>query len=207
MLHCIKIIISLLYSDGEFCAEVSAGLFPSREEVKAANGSDLVLFPSSEVNFREWIFPNSFRFPCQGNITGWIFRSNEGISDFSDRRLPQWSIYEDIAINPNPTVFRLLRVSGSAGEISEMEMEPGLYQYMLDTPVSVKFGDILGIRYEQSGPPFLRIGFQDMGTGSRAVSFRRPGVGSVVFDTGNGVLTRDTRYQPLVTVLVGKFYV
>ncbi len=192
----VVMIILLLFSclDGQFCDE----FFPSLEQIRAANISGLVFLPSSDVDFREWIFPNSFRCACQGNVTGWIFRSDEGISDFSDRELPQWSIYEDSAINP--TVFNLLRVSGSAGEIREIE--PGLYQYTLDTPVSVKFGDILGVRYEQSGPPFLRIGFRDLGAGSRPVSFRRPRLGSFIFDSNTTFVTHDTQYLPLVTVVV-----
>ena len=188
---------------GKLCANLSVNLFPTLDEIREASITTLPSRDDGGVDFREWIFPNHFRFPCSVNITGWIFRSDAGISDFLNRRLPRWSVYNLSVLVPDPSLYRIVNESGSSDELREIE--PGLYQYTLQTTLAVKFGNILGIRYEQDGLPFFPVGFQDLGTGSdiSTASFRRTRLGSVLFDTRSTVTT-DTQYLPLVTVLVGE---
>ena len=163
---------------------------------------DIVELPSDEVDFVEWIFPNSLRFPCSGVVSGWIFRA-EAVDLDSIDRLPLWRIYtENTATQTNLLDFRVKETTGSRDELSELSS--GVYQYLLETPVEVEVGDIVGITYEAASDdlsttlrPSFTVG-QDL-----AESYRRPFSALFLDVRFNSVA--DDQHFPVVTAIMGKW--
>ena len=56
------------------------------------DGEGFVALPSDEIEFTEWIFPNSLRFACSGQVLGWRFRAvSVDLDNIGPLRLPQWT--------------------------------------------------------------------------------------------------------------------
>ena len=98
-----------------------------------------VLPRSGGFTVRQWVFP-SMVFNCTGNVTRWIFRAQD--TGLDTEMFPQISTWRDIP-SLRLTTFQRISVSGSAEELTE---DGPVYEYVLQEPVSVQEGDILGIQ-------------------------------------------------------------
>ena len=187
-------------TDAQFCTDIPDN-FTAKSEFQN-DTTDLVQLPSNEVDFVEWIFPNSLRFPCSGVVSGWIFRAETVDLDSIDR-LPLWRIYTEITATPtNLLDFGVKETTGSRDELSELSS--GVYQYLLETPVEVEVGDIVGITYEAVSDdlrttlrPSFTVG-QDL-----AESYRRPFSAEFLDVRFNSVA--DDQHFPVVTAIMGKW--
>lgn len=189
-----------LCTGAQFCKDIPDN-FTAISEFRETNDADLVELPSDEVDFTEWIFPNSLWFPCSGIVTGWIFRAESVNIDTIDR-LPLWRIYTDFLTTPtNELDFIVKETTGSRDELSELSS--GVYQYLLETPVEVEVGDIVGITYETISSDLsatLRPSFTD--GQDLAESYRRPFTG-LIFDASAIITEYDTQHFPVVTAIMG----
>ena len=183
----------------QFCTDIPDN-FTALSEFQN-DAADLVQLPSDEVDFVEWIFPNSLWFPCSGVVSGWIFRAEEVDLDTIDR-LPMWRIYTENTATPTNLIdFIVKETTGSRDELSELSS--GVYQYLLETPVEVEVGDIVGITYEAVSDdlrttlrPSFTVG-QDL-----AESYRRPFSAEFLDLRFNSVA--DDQHFPVVTAIMGK---
>ena len=116
--------------------------FPSLEEIEAPSMGTRVLPLSGGFTVRQWVFP-SMVFNCTGNITRWIFRAQD--TGLDTEMFPQISTWRDIP-SLRLTTFHRISVSGS---VEELTGDGPVYEYVLQEPVSVQEGDILGLRLPQ----------------------------------------------------------
>ena len=116
--------------------------FPSLSEITAPNMSTRVL-PFNNV--RQWIFP-SMVFNCTGNITRWIFRAEETRNN--NERVPRMSTWRSNPFTVPTTDFNRISQSGSAEELTG---NGPVYEYVLQEPVAVQEGDILGFDLSPEG--------------------------------------------------------
>lgn len=172
------------------------------------NTSQLVSLPSASnnVEFTEWIFPNTIRFLCSGKVFGWKFRGvSANLSTIE--RLPRWTVYHETPATPgNNLDFAVRERSGNRNELVEID-PPGVYQYSLNSPVDVMSGDIVGVSYDNvpTGNNQLQLSFLDMANFS--TSYRRPFSGAIIglFDANGPAVTSDHRYIPLVIPIMGRY--
>ena len=97
------------------------------------------------------------------------------------------------------TDFNRISRSGSAEELTG---NGPVYEYVLQEPVEIQEGDILGIEFIQMGAEELQFVFQDLGVGNAPDSYPRT-VAARSIDT-RFVLTRNRRYLPLITAVIGE---
>ena len=167
--------------------------FPSLSEITAPNMSTQVL---PFINARQWVFP-SMVFNCTGNITRWIFRAEE--TGNNNERVPRMSTWRDHVSTPSVTTdFTQISQSGSAEELTG---NGPVYEYVLQEPVAVQEGDILGFDLSP-GDEELQFVFLDLGVGNVPDSYRRNFANSNI-DIQR--VLRNQRYLPLITAVIGEF--
>ena len=189
--------------------------FPSPEEIQAPDIDTQVLPQSATPGFvvRQWVFP-SMVFNCSGNVTRWIFRAQETGLDSGE--FPRISTWRDSPFTPQTTDFVRVGASGSAEELTG---DGPVYEYVLQEPVSVQEGDILGIELPvgfqgnfRDNVEQLDFEFLDMGDGNAPDSFRRSFFGRSVniAQLASGVnpfgLIRDQQYVPLIAAVIGEYH-
>jgi len=108
------------------------------EEIEAPSMDTQVLPRSGGFTVRQWAFP-SMVFNCTGNVTRWIFRAQD--TGLNNGMFPQISTWRDVPFI-RFTTFQRINVSGSAEELTG---DGPVYEYVLQEPVSVEEGDVLGI--------------------------------------------------------------
>ena len=171
-----------------------------------------VFLPSNRLQFQEWIFPNSLRFGCRATILGWVFRVAQSISLNTINRfqLPRWNIYRlDRQFSSQLNIrFELRRSTGSFNElVTEATDQPGVYRYMLNNPVDVEVGDLVGVSYDSfgGGNP-LPISFLEVGSGMRTpISFRSTFTQSTITGLFSTLSANDeNRFVPLIAPILGK---
>jgi len=158
-----------------------------------------ILPQSGGFAVRQWVFP-SMVFNCTGNVTRWIFRTQD--TGLNNGMFPEISTWRDIPFIRFTTLQRI-SVSGS-----EEELTGGgpVYEYVLQEPVSVQEGDVLGIglpvvnNVEQLGFEFL-----DLGDGNAPDSYRRTFFGMTI-TFASLLVTRDRQYVPLITAVIGEYH-
>ena len=77
-----------------------------------------------------------------------------------------------------------------------------VYEYVLQEPVEVQEGDILGFDLSPEGDEELQFVFLDLGVGNAPDSYARAFAGNNI-DTR--FATRNRRYLPLITAVIGKY--
>ena len=161
-----------------------------------------VLPRSGGFTVRQWVFP-SMVFNCTGNVTRWIFRAQD--TGLDTEMFPQISTWRDIP-SLRLTTFQRISVSGSAEELTE---DGPVYEYVLQEPVSVQEGDILGIQLPvenfQNNLEQLDFEFLDMGDGNAPESYRRTFSG-ISINIASLLVTRDRQYVPLITAVIGEYH-
>ena len=172
-----------------------------------------VFLPSNRLQFQEWIFPNSLRFGCRATILGWVFRVAQSISLNTINRfqLPRWNIYRQdrqSSSQLNNIQFELRRSTGSFNElVPEATDQPGVYRYMLNSPVDVEVGDLVGVSYDSfgGGNP-LPISFLEVGRGMRTpISFRSTFIPSTTTELFSTFFAdEENRFVPLIAPILGK---
>ena len=183
--------------------------FPSLEEIEAPSMGTRVLPRSGGFTVRQWVFP-SMVFNCTGNVTRWIFRAQD--TGLDTEMFPQISTWRDIP-SLRLTTFQRISVSGSAEELTG---DGPVYEYVLQEPVSVQEGDILGIGLPvvnlRENVEQLDFEFLDLGNGNAPNSYRRFFFGRSINtallatrDQPFGV-TRDQQYVPLITAVIGEYH-
>ena len=182
-------------------------------DIGETEDKNLILLPTIGFKFREWIFPNSLKFPCKGLLTGWIFRA-DNILITSENNFPLWVVYHRTT-GTDQLSFTLRE--GSDRVVLVTKIPDGVYQYSLQSPVQVEEGDIVGINYQEfplivldSNNPLL-LSFLDAGSGADGpVSYLRSGSGTLFLVRRNGedlaqFVSSHTRYTPLVTAVMSKY--
>lgn len=193
--------LKLLYIGAQFCPGIPDN-FTTLEDIRAASSEELLEVDGGIHLFIEWIFPNSLRFPCSGQVTGWIFRAVSVDLDTIDS-FPEWSIYKEntITVEDGDGDYILIEQSGGLEELTVLES--GVYQYTLNSSLNVEEGDVVGVSYDASAfGTLLQLSLQDVG--GNPVSYRRPFRG-LLFDTGGNVIESDNNLMPLVTAIMGKY--
>jgi len=102
-----------------------------------------------------------------------------------------------------PTTFQRISVSGSAEELTG---DSPVYEYVLQEPVSVQEGDVLGIQLpvvNQNNVEQLDFEFLDLGDGNAPDSYRRTFFGITI---AIALVTRDQQYVPLITAVIGEYH-
>ena len=135
-------------------------------------------------------------FNCTGTITKWIFRA-ERIG--SNELFPKISTWREIGFTQSITDFVRISRSGSAGELTG---NGPVYEYVLQEPVEVQEGDILGIDLRSSGTDELKFEFLDLGDGNAPESYHRTNSGRFINIAQS--IASDRRYVPLITAVIGE---
>ena len=91
-------------------------------------------------------------FNCTGNITRWIFRAEE--TGNNNERVPRMSTWRDLTFTLSTTDFIRISRSGSAEELTG---NGPVYEYVLQEPVEVQEGDILGFDLSPEGDEELQF--------------------------------------------------
>ena len=78
-----------------------------------------------------------------------------------------------------------------------------MYEYVLQKPVEVQEGDILGIDLRSSGTDELKFEFLDLGDGNAPESYHRTNSGRFI-DIAQSIAS-DRRYVPLITAVIGEY--
>ena len=108
------------------------------------------------------------------------------------------STWRDLTFTLTTTDFIRISRSGSAAELTG---NGPVYEYVLQEPVEVQEGDILGFDLSPEGDEELQFVFQDLGDGNAPDSYPRTNVARN-FDTRS--VTRNRRYLPLITAVIGE---
>jgi len=160
-----------------------------------------VLPQSGGFTVRQWVFP-SMVFNCIGNVTRWIFRAQD--TGLNNGMFPQISTWRDVPFVRFTTLQRI-SVSGSAEELTG---DGPVYEYVLQEPVSVQEGDVLGIGLpvvNQNNVEQLDFEFRNLGDGNAPNSYRRTFFGmSITF--ASPLVTTDRQYVPLITAVIGEYH-
>ena len=176
--------------------------FPSLQEIEAPSMDTRVLPLSGGFTVRQWVFPSTV-LNCTGNITRWIFRAQD--TGLNNGMFPRISTWRDLPLTRTPT-FQRISVSGSAEELTG---DGPVYEYVLQEPVSVQEGDVLGI-----GLPVVNLSdiveqldfeFLDLGDGNAPDSYRRFFFGMSI-NVASPLLRRDRQYVPLITAVIGEYH-
>ena len=137
-------------------------------------------------------------FNCTGTITRWIFRAEE--TGNNDELFPKISTWREIGFTQSTTDFIRISRSGSAGELTG---NGPVYEYVLQEPVVVQEGDILGIDLRPSGTDELKFEFLDLGDGNAPESYHRTNSGRFINIAQS--IASDRRYVPLITAVIGEY--
>ena len=137
-------------------------------------------------------------FNCTGTITKWIFRAEE--TGNNDELFPKISTWREIGFTQSTTDFIRISRSGSAGELTG---NGPVYEYVLQEPVAVQEGDILGIDLRPSGTDELKFEFLDLGDGNAPESYHRTNSGRFINIAQS--IASDRRYVPLITAVIGEY--
>jgi len=182
------------------CASATTG-FLSLEEIEAPSMDTQVLPRSGGFTVRQWVFPGIV-FNCIGNVTRWIFRAQG--TGLNNGMFPQISTWRDVPFVRFTTLQRI-SVSGSAEELTG---DGPVYEYVLQEPVSVQEGDVLGIGLpvvNQNNVEQLDFEFRNLGDGNAPNSYRRTFFGmSITF--ASPLVTTDRQYVPLITAVIGEYH-
>ena len=140
-------------------------------------------------------------FSCDGLLERWIFRA-ENISLSGNMNLPGWGIYyrrsHSYAQYRVRHLIQPAKVEYAVGEV---------YQYVLPSPVQVRSGDVVGIKYSKNPAQYtniLKLAFLDMGSHFGTVSYRNTRGTQFSFPYYYGDYIPDSRYVPLVTPVLCK---
>ena len=136
-------------------------------------------------------------FNCTATITKWIFRAEE--TGNNDELFPKISTWREIGFTQSTTDFIRISRSGSAGELTG---NGPVYEYVLQEPVAVQEGDILGIDLRPSGTDELKFEFLDLGDGNAPESYHRTNSGRFINIAQS--IASDRRYVPLITAVIGE---
>ena len=191
---------SVLYHFLRHTASASATVgFPSLREIEAPSIATQVL-PLQVDTIRTWVFP-SMVFNCTGNITRWIFRAEE--TGNNNTVLPRMSTWRRDTHRTRLVQFRRISQSGSADELTG---NGPVYEYVLQEPVEVQEGDVLGIELIQMGAEELKFEFLDLGNGSAPLSYHRTFLLEIIrFPPARQDVIWDWQYVPLITAVIGKY--
>ena len=137
-------------------------------------------------------------FNCTGTITKWIFRA-ERIGN-NNELFPKISTWREIGFTQSTTDFARISCSGSAEELTG---NGPVYEYVLQEPVEVQEGDILGIDLRPSGTDELKFEFLDLGDGNAPESYHRTNSGRFINIAQS--IASDRRYVPLITAVIGEY--
>ena len=138
-------------------------------------------------------------FNCTGNITRWIFRAEE--TGNNNERVPRMSTWRSNRFTLTPSDFNRISQSGSAEELTG---SGPVYEYVLQEPVAVQEGDFLGFDLSPEGDEELQFVFLDFDVGNAPDSYARTIAGSN-FNTAAQLITRNRRYLPLITAVIGEY--
>ena len=178
-------------------------------DITEAMDENLIGLPNLMLAFREWIFPNSLKFPCSGLLTGWIFRASN-ITITPENNLPLWVVYYRTT-GTDQLSFTLRE--GSRNITGVTKVADGVYQYSLQSPVQVEEGDVVGIQYQEfpsNSSNSLQLSFVDDGGADGPVSYWRQ-ASDFLFLVGNSsenlssFVRVNTQYTPLVTTVMSKY--
>ena len=137
-------------------------------------------------------------FNCTGNITRWIFRAEE--TGNNNERVPRMSTWRNLTFTLSTTDFIRTSHSGSAEELTG---NGPVYEYVLQEPVEVQEGDILGFDLSPEGDEELQFVFQNLGVGNAPDSYHRPNSANSI---NIGIfVTRNQQYLPLITAVIGEY--
>ena len=144
-------------------------------------------------------------FNCTGNITRWIFRAEE--TGNNNERVPRMSTWRDFVSTPSITTD-FIRISRS-GSAEELTGNGPVYEYILQDPVEVQEGDILGFDLSPEGDEELQFVFLDLGVENASDSYFRNFLANNINIAPSRVaarfVTRNRRYLPLITAVIGEF--
>ena len=139
-------------------------------------------------------------FNCTGNITRWIFRAEERGNN--NDSVPRMSTWRSTIFTPTTTDFIRVSLSGSAAELTG---NGPVYEYILQEPVDVQEGDYLGFDLSPEGDEELQFVFLDLGAGNAPDSYARTIAGSNINIASSQFVTRNQRYLPLITAVIGEY--
>ncbi len=172
--------------------------FPTLETVMDTDAAGQL--PDTDVfnNARLWLFP-SMNFSCSGNITGWIFQA-ETSDDGTDTELPRMQVWRENSLSVGVLDYLLQSTSGSEDELSKVG--ESVYVYVLESPVPVEEGDILGLSLPPATDRKLLLQFQDFGNLGAPESYLTPTSFSIFINVDQiGV---NAQFLPLVTAIIGE---
>ena len=109
------------------------------------------------------------------------------------------STWRELTFTPTTTDFTRVSESGSAAELTG---NGPVYEYVLQEPVEVQEGDILGFDLSPEGDEELQFVFLDLGIGNVPNNYRRNSA-EVNIDTQFAL--RNRRYLPLITAVIGEY--
>ena len=108
------------------------------------------------------------------------------------------STWRDHIFTATTTDFTQISCSGSAEELTG---NGPVYEYVLQEPVEVQEGDILGFDLSPEGDEELQFVFQNFGPGNAPVSYARSFTAMTI---NTQLVTRNRRYLPLITAVIGE---
>ena len=194
--------VDCFHTGAQFCAAIPDN-FTAMSEIQNVNTADLVGLPSDDLDFVEWIFPNSLKFPCSGRVRRWIFRAETVDLNIYTYTPPGllWRIYTEHPISPG----FIAKATNGIIRYNLTELSSGVYQYLLEPPVEVEVGDIVGIvipfvHLSTTLRPSFTVG-QDL-----AESYRHPGPNNYnLIDPSTPSVVSDTQHFPVVTAIMGRY--
>lgn len=134
----------------------SCGQFPSLSLIRDP-GDGAVVSSSGFRGQRQWVFP-ALSFSGRGNITSWVFRAVPPPTNWTDADKPLFLLWQENENTPNNLDFNL--ISQSEGEVMLVYPDnPSVFQCVLDTPLPVEDGYVLGLRLPRPGPSTLHLTF------------------------------------------------
>ena len=110
------------------------------------------------------------------------------------------STWRNLTFTQSTTDFFRISRSGSAEELTG---NGPVYEYVLQEPVEVQEGDILGFDLSPEGDEELQFVFLDLGVGNAPDSYART-VAANNINIAQFVI-RNQQYLPLITAVIGEF--
>ena len=136
-------------------------------------------------------------FNCTGTISRWIFRAEE--TGNNNDIVPRISTWRELSFTQSTTDFVRISRSGSAEELTG---NGPVYEYILQEPVEVQEGDILGFELRPSDDE-LKFEFLDLGDGNAPESYHRTNSGRFINIAQSVASNR--QYVPLITAVIGEY--
>ncbi len=172
-------------------SQCSSG-FPSPDQLTAMLDGNVV-----HRNFfgRQWLFPN-MNFSCEGAVTSWIIGAEwvDGRTNYTEMQI--WRLTEPSgSIDTYEIVGRVeLRLPVLISNDSEV------YEYTVDTPMSFRAGDVIGMFEPKSAASHIQLYFKE-GQGLTNY-FAFSDIPFSPFTTGSHMRQDDV--YPLIAVVIGK---